>query len=154
MSTYSITGNIVNKVEIYLEPMVIAMLKTYAKQKNEAGGVLLGHRYIDNLNIKFEIMQFTTPYSGDICTANSYHRKDKRHSMEVSKFHSDTNGYGDFIGEWHTHPNGSSTAPSYQDFKAFSFAQKLSALPLVHIISNSHQIAIYNSRGKHVVTYL
>ena len=143
-----------NKVEIYLDPMIITMLKTYAKQKNEAGGVLLGHRYVDDSDIKFEIIRVTTPYSGDIRTPNSYHRKDKRHLIEVSKFHSDTNGYGDFIGEWHTHPNGSSTAPSGQDFKAFSFAQKLSSLPLVHIISNSHQIAIYNSRGKHVVTYL
>lgn len=143
-----------NKIEVYLEPMVVALLKRYANQKNEAGGILLGHRYIDNLYIRFEIMRVTTPYSGDISTTNSYHRKDKRHLIEVSKFHSDTNGYGDFIGEWHTHPNFSSIAPSRQDFKAFSFAQKLSALPLVHIISNSHQIAIYDSRGKHVVTYL
>lgn len=142
-----------NKVEIYLAPMVIAKLKNFAKQKNEAGGILLGHRYIDNLGVKFEIIRVTTPYSGDIRAVNTFHRRDKRHLIDVSKFHSDTNGYGDFIGEWHTHPNGASTAPSYRDLKAFSFAQRLSELPLVHIISNSHQIDLYNSRGKYVVTY-
>ncbi len=142
-----------NKVEINLEPVVIATLKTFAKQKIEAGGILLGHRYIDNKGVKFEIIRVTTPYSGDIRTANSFHRKDRRHLMDVSKFHSDTNGYGDFIGEWHTHPNGASTAPSYRDFKAFSFAQRLSKLPLVHVISNLHQIDLYNSRGQNVVTY-
>ena len=99
-------------------------------------------------------MQVTTPFPFDFSTGTSFHRMDNNHLVSATKFHNDTNGYGDFLGEWHTHPNGSSTSPSHKDLLAFSSAQNLTTLPLIHIIASTKQVDIYTSGGKHVGTYL
>lgn len=132
---------------------VITKLNHFSKQKLEAGGLLLGHRYCNGQSIEYEVVQITMPSPKDIRMKTQFRRKDYSHIDLAKQFHLDTNGYGDYLGEWHTHPNGAPIRPSHKDIIAFKKAQTLTNKPLIHVIANSHKIQTYTSGGAHVVSY-
>ena len=66
----------------------------------EAGGIILGRRR----NPHIEIITITNPHSGDIRRRNSFDRSAKNHSKIALREWENSEGFTDYLGEWHTHP--------------------------------------------------
>ncbi|MBH0030797.1 MULTISPECIES: Mov34/MPN/PAD-1 family protein [Pseudoalteromonas] len=140
-------------IKVHFDPKVVSLIMDYSRQRNEAGGLLLGHRYIKEGSVEYEIIKITTPSFMDIRARALFQRRDKSHLEQAVQFHRDTNGYGDYLGEWHTHPGGASIKPSIKDLLAFRSSQKLTKTPLIYVIANSYKLNTYTSGGNDVVSY-
>lgn len=79
---------------------------------NEAGGVIVGtiHRRDNTKKLLHEdpphiqIIDFSTPYQEDRRTHLSFERKAHNHIQFVKEYREETQGFVDYLGEWHTHP--------------------------------------------------
>jgi integrative and conjugative element protein (TIGR02256 family) len=80
---------------------------------NETGGVLLG--YFD-LNLKsVVIVDILSAPSDSTGTLSSFERGTEGLVEKIAEASSKTAGIVSYVGEWHSHPSGSSTRPSNQD---------------------------------------
>lgn len=68
--------------------------------KREAGGILVGFRRKPHL----EIVDVTTPAFLDKRSRMGFDRRDGNHQRFARKCWKQSNGYIDYLGEWHTHP--------------------------------------------------
>lgn len=76
----------------------------------EAGGLLLGLRRGQNLEVKW----LTVPQKGDTRTRFGFFRETLGHASEaLARWHA-TGSQADYVGEWHTHPESHPT-PSDTD---------------------------------------
>jgi len=66
----------------------------------EAGGVILGFRRDPHI----EILKITQPQNADIRRRFSFDRNSKVHCNIAITEWKKSNGYVDYLGEWHTHP--------------------------------------------------
>lgn len=78
--------------------------------RHEVGGLLLGHRRGDDL----EIVDATFPSRLDRSTRTSYVRRDPSHQLIMTKRWVASRFRTDWVGEWHTHPE-SNPSPSMTD---------------------------------------
>ena len=92
----------------------IAPFRQCSSRSPEAGGILIGYRRGDHLHI----VDATVPGPNDTGTRVSFRREDLSHQRRASARWRDSNGYLDYIGEWHTHPE-LSPSPSGTDRRAW-----------------------------------
>ncbi len=78
----------------------------------EAGGVLLGYRRDPHI----EITLTSTPGSKDVRRRFFFERLDECHQRFCSTAWSSSDGYIDYLGEWHSHPE-SQPNPSALDLR-------------------------------------
>ena len=82
------------------------VLDTFSNYKQEdsesleAGGILLGSRRGPHI----ELLKITQPQNTDIRRRHSFDRSTIRHSDIAITEWKGSNGYVDYLGEWHTHP--------------------------------------------------
>lgn len=82
--------------------------------KTEAFGVLMG-AYDPQNNILF-ITECTEPMHEDESHTYNFKMLDKGHSVAVKELFYETDGYQNYVGTWHTHPEAS-PRPSDMDKK-------------------------------------
>lgn len=68
--------------------------------KPESGGILLGLRRGTHM----EISLATSPFKEDVQSRYRFFRKDQQHEQVARENWKKSNGYIDYLGEWHTHP--------------------------------------------------
>jgi integrative and conjugative element protein (TIGR02256 family) len=116
---------------------------------NETGGVLLG--YYD-FNIKAVIIVSALPAPLDsIATPTSFKRGTYDLAQIVQEASERTMGMVGYIGEWHSHPNGSSTSMSQDDIAQLSYlAQGMAedGLPAISLIIGENDFQVYKGAVK------
>ena len=93
---------------LLLEPDVYDIMNTYRQKRRcdkESGGCVLGFYRGSHIHIT----ACTTPMPLDKSTRTRFDRKDSGHVATIQTFHNTTNGYGTYLGEWHTHPEATPT---------------------------------------------
>lgn len=79
--------------------------------KKEAGGLLLG-RYIKNSN-DIVIDKVTIPFERDIRRRYFFCKKDLQHQDIIDQEWESSEGTCNYLGEWHTHPERTSSPSSF-----------------------------------------
>ena len=129
-------------LDVAISQEVLSILQTFLlseNRTNEAGGVLLGFRYKEGI----EINRCTSPFSQDIRMPYNFHRKDKLHLLKADEYWKSSNSYSDYIGEWHTHPYGDAS-PSYLDKREWLKSQRSFQKQLVMIIASPDAVKLYS----------
>lgn len=117
---------------------VLDTFSTYKQEDNEsleAGGILLGNRRGPHI----ELLKITKPQTTDIRRRHSFDRSSIRHSDIAITEWKDSNGYIDYLGEWHTHPE-ENPQPSQIDITEMSLiaSSRKSNLMLSVIVGTEH----------------
>lgn len=102
---------------VLFESDVLAVINPFRQRFSrapEAGGILMGYRRADHLHI----VDATVPGPRDTGTRVSFRRDDLSHQRQASVQWRDSNGYLDYLGEWHTHPE-INPSPSGTDRRAW-----------------------------------
>lgn len=110
-----------------------------SKLPNETGGVLLGS-FDMSRKIIYIVDTFLSP-PDSIERAASYERGREGLKEKLSKIEKITLGNLTYIGEWHSHPKGYSTAPSADDVGVFAWLLEIMStvgLPPLMLISGGH----------------
>lgn len=68
----------------------------------EAGGVLLGRRLLDSMDVLVDSV--TTPFPSDIQKRRAFVRNAIGHQDAVDSAWEESHGTTVYLGEWHTHP--------------------------------------------------
>jgi integrative and conjugative element protein (TIGR02256 family) len=71
----------------------------------ESGGILLGFRRGPHIHVTAA----TTPQPGDAQSRYRFHRAESRHQRFAYTHWASSNETGDYLGEWHTHPEPTPT---------------------------------------------
>lgn len=100
-----------------------------AKEKSEAGGILLGFRRNSHLHITIA----TRPQSSDRRQRFSFKRSPLHHQQVALSQWRASQMTVDYLGEWHTHPE-SSPSPSSLDVSEWKKICKVQARPMVFAI--------------------
>lgn len=90
---------------ILIEGSVIDLVSHYRQQETktpEAGGILLGYRRDTHLHV----VSATPPQQGDRRARHCFHRRDPLHHMTAVDQWKSSGSTIDYLGEWHTHPEG------------------------------------------------
>lgn len=104
---------------LLIHPGVMDIFSTYKQADSkslEAGGILLGNRRGPHI----ELLKITQPQTTDNRRRDSFYRSSIRHSDIAISEWKDSNGYVDYLGEWHTHPEHN-PHPSEIDISEMSF---------------------------------
>ena len=105
---------------------------TYARMSrssNEAGGLLLGMRKGDAIHLT----KLTLPNMWDRATPVQFERSALGHRMTALRTWKTSRGTVDWVGEWHTHPFGSSN-PSFTDQTSWRKLANHTKRPMAFII--------------------
>ncbi len=70
----------------------------------EAGGLLIGRRIEDTEHVIIDYA--SVPHPDDRATRTTFERLDAGHQALLEELWSASEGALDYVGEWHTHPNG------------------------------------------------
>ncbi len=109
---------------------VVRTIDTYAGDKTEAGGILLGRYRKPHV----EIVACSEPMASDIRTFAGFDRRDPGHQIQALRYWTESGSTMTFVGEWHTHPE-ERPSPSSVDLRTWREAQKAAGhLPLIFII--------------------
>jgi len=125
----------------------ITKLSNLRKDKlpNETGGIILGTHDMKRRIVYLIDTIPSPPDSEEWPTV--YIRGCKGLAAEVHRIETQTAGNVTYIGEWHSHPDGSSVRPSQDDLKAFNWLRShMSSVglpPLMMIIGRGGRIATY-----------
>lgn len=111
--------------EISIDESLVRRMQELRKSKlpNETGGVLLGSIDFDRKKIYLIDTIPSPPDSEEWPTL--YIRGAKGLNSAVDAIHKSTDGAIHYIGEWHSHPDGCSTAPSNDDVKVFQWLTEI-----------------------------
>ena len=88
---------------VLIEPSVLEVLGKFRQDtaaKPESGGILLGYRRSSHLHI----VEATSPLSGDRQSRFGFDRSARGHREIALHRWRDSNGFIDYMGEWHSHP--------------------------------------------------
>ena len=98
--------------QVLFEPNVVEKINQWyqANHQTEAGGILIGYRRQSHLHV----INCSTPLENDKRSRFRFHRKDPGHSALAKQYWEATSQEAYYLGDWHTHPEGSPT-PSYID---------------------------------------
>ncbi len=105
------------------------------KLPNETGGVLLGSFDLERMILYIVDALPSPPDSEEWPTLYIRGRKGLRHAVE--ELEERTHGMLEYVGEWHSHPQGACTAASSDDLEVFSWLTELmqaDGLPAVMMI--------------------
>lgn len=115
-----------------------------SKLPNETGGVLIGSY---DLSRKVVYVVDTIPSPPDSKEwPTLYIRGSKGLASEVQRINAVTNGQLEYVGEWHSHPDGCSCSPSEDDVKVFAWlTENMSdaGLPALMAIAGERRLAWY-----------
>lgn len=100
-----------------------------AKEKSEAGGILLGFRRNSHLHITIA----TLPQQSDRRQRYSFKRSPLHHQQVALRQWRASQMTMDYLGEWHTHPE-SNPSPSSLDISEWKKIGKERASPMVFAI--------------------
>jgi integrative and conjugative element protein (TIGR02256 family) len=103
----------------------------------EAGGLLLGHRKGDAI----ELTQLTFPTRWDRATSTRFERSALGHRIAALRAWKQSHGTIDWVGEWHTHPFGSPN-PSFIDQTSWRKIARHSKRPMAFIIGGKCSVFI------------
>ncbi|CAM2997959.1 MULTISPECIES: CBASS system CD-NTase/cGAS isopeptidase Cap3 [Pseudoalteromonas] len=110
----------------------------------EAAGVLVGERRGSHLII----CDLSVPNTGDIRSRYRVDRKGKHHQSKVIECFYSSNGFQQYIGEWHTHPEDH-PSPSFLDKQ--SWKENLVAdVPMLAIILGRKALWIARKEGNKI----
>lgn len=129
---------------IYIDFVAAEKIMTLAKQNNtvEVGGILLGS--IDRAN---EIVFVTDMLSSsDKGEASSFNRTASNFKYQLIKIEKITSGSIHYVGEWHSHPNGSSCEMSITDkqtMKSIARSLEQDRIPAICIITNGKDLSVH-----------
>jgi len=115
-----------------------------AKLPNETGGVLIGN-YDTHRKIVFVIDIIPAP-PDSVEWPTVFIRGSEGLRKGVERVRQVTKNQLDYVGEWHSHPEGMGSRPSIDDIKAFSWLSDLMArdgLPALMLIAADHQCDFY-----------
>lgn len=118
------------KIVVILEHVLNIMLnyRQLTPTSFEAAGVLIGERRGPHL----VICDLSVPGIGDIRSRYQVNRKGKHHQKKVVECFYSSNGFQQYVGEWHSHPEDY-PSPSFIDKQ--SWRDNLVAdIPMVTII--------------------
>lgn len=111
---------------------------------NETGGSILG---ITDLKSKTIILVDTLPPPPDSESSPTHFIRGKEGQLEaLKKVHDLTAGIVDYVGDWHSHPNGCSVMPSADDrilFATLVRRMKVEGLPAVMLIVSDTDLGVY-----------
>ncbi len=114
------------------------------KLPNETGGILIGSH---DMNRRIVYLVDTIPSPPDSCEWPAvYIRGCKGLAARLREIEDKTAGNLVYAGEWHSHPNGVSAAPSHDDKKAFEWQlseMQSAGLPPVMAIAGQDDINIF-----------
>jgi len=117
---------------LLFEPRISAVVNTH-RQANavapEAGGILLGFRRPPHLHV----VDLTEPLPTDERTRVWFRRNHHGHAQAAMNHWERTHRTGDYMGEWHTHPEDS-PKPSGKDLKEWRILLCEQRRPLVFLI--------------------
>jgi hypothetical protein len=112
---------------------------------NETGGILLGHFDMSRQILYVVDMLPSPPDSAEWPTA--YIRGWKGLGRELTKVHTRTAGMLNYVGEWHSHPDGYGVSPSNNDRGVLKWVAEYQAkdgLPgLISIAGEDNAVAFY-----------
>jgi integrative and conjugative element protein (TIGR02256 family) len=95
----------------------------------ERGGLLLGYRKPNAL----QLLSITFPTKWDRATATLFARSERGHRIRALREWKTSNGYVDWVGEWHTHP-GSVAEPSGRDRRTWKDLARHTKKPMAFLI--------------------
>lgn len=101
-----------------------------AVRKTEAGGVLVGFRRKPHL----EIVDVTTPGLMDRRTRTRFERLDGKHQRFIRKQWKISNGFVDYLGEWHTHPERLPSPSPLDISESISKTESVPRRPILELI--------------------
>jgi len=119
---------------IHCPSKVIERLKQISYEKTENMGIWFGH--INNQMKRFTIVDTYIPEDNERSSGNVTGGT-QGVTEKIKQITKSTGGMISYIGEWHTHPNGSIT-PSQTDYKAFEMVDKESRPFLMSIIAHNN----------------
>ena len=127
------TGGITNPLTV-IEQISFLMFARFldlreSKLPNETGGVLLGSFDLD-AHVAYIADTIPSPPDSEEWPT-LYIRGKKGLRPEVDRLAAATDGMLEYIGEWHSHPDGCSTAPSPDDLKVFAWLTEIMSLDAV-----------------------
>lgn len=115
----------------------------------ERGGILLGLRKLDAI----EIVTVTFPSAWDFCTPTLFKRSPRVHRIRALREWITSKKKIDWIGEWHTHPAGSSQ-PSQTDRNSWKKVANHTGKEMVFVIfgQSSMSISIQRPSSKSILS--
>lgn len=127
-------------MKLLLPKRVIFELRSLAfdsNGKHEVGGIILGLRREAGI----EIISITKPKKSDFSSPSRFIRNPKGHKDIAIREWKKSNQTIDYIGEWHSHPIGSSL-PSCIDLANWKKIAKITAKDMVHVIIGRKEFTI------------
>lgn len=121
-----------NELAVLVEQRAIAGIRQrvdYENGRREIGGLLLGYRFVDAIRI----MRATFPGHLDASTRMSFHRRCPSHQVAASVWWARSAMKGDWVGEWHSHPENK-PHPSSIDIKSWKRQVVQTGKPMVFLI--------------------
>lgn len=101
----------------------------------EQGGLLLGYRKENAI----QITAYTQPQRWDYSTPILFKRSAKGHTELAKNEWCRSGRKADWLGEWHTHPNGSAT-PSFVDKRSWLRIAKHTGKEMFFLILAQHHV--------------
>ena len=146
---------IINNYTVYIEDDVLEKLRSFRQTDNnshESGGILLGKR-IKNKNIYY-IVDLSKPNKYDSSSRFGFVRNAKAAQRYIKKAWKNSDGYVNYIGEWHTHPEPC-PSPSSTDRNCYITISKEKSSPFqltINIIyGNANAFYICGYKDKNMI---
>lgn len=117
---------------VLFEPRISAVVDTHRQvtaAAPEAGGILLGFRRPPHLHVA----DLTEPLPTDERTRVWFRRNDHGHAQAALRHWERTHHTGDYVGEWHTHPEDW-PKPSVKDLHEWRILLSEHRCPLLFLI--------------------
>lgn len=115
---------------------------------NETGGVLIGS--FNHIDDSLYIISFIPAPVDSESSNQSFLRGNRGLGEKIALIEKQTHSNLQYIGEWHSHPNGYSSKKSQQDEKQYSWLNdksKLLSHPLVMMIVGENEESIYITKN-------
>lgn len=109
---------------LILKESVVETLMMYRQLRynaSESGGILLGRYLNDSYDLVIDFV--TIPQASDKRSTINFYRSEQ-HQLYIDKFHKESEGSCNYIGEWHSHPKGINS-PSQTDIKSWKIQLNL-----------------------------
>ena len=113
----------INSFQIIINDKILVDIQKYKQlcSENESGGILFGKK--KEKAEEYHIVDLTFPNENDSSTRFSFLRNAKAAQIVINNIWEESDGYINYIGEWHTHPEKNPT-PSGTDIKTYKKISK------------------------------
>lgn len=118
--------------QLLIPAILITQMENSARAKhvrNESGGLLLGFRK----GTAIEVTAITFPQARDKASPTLFRRSTVGHKAKALKAWKESGETTDWVGEWHTHPNGAAN-PSFIDRMSWRKITQHTKQPMAFII--------------------